>query len=403
MARRTPLRKLLEQSGASLSPYGPALDDAGGDHIELAEAFTDIELEYAAIRKASVLFDAPHRAVLEVSGADRIDFLQRMITQDLRALAPLCATRAFWLNRKGRIDADLRVINLDDRILLTLDAHAAKRAAETLSAYVITEDVTITDVTDRRHILHLLGPTASDLLRALTGASPDNNHAARCTIDNVPCLVDRQDMANISAFELILDSPDDAPDLWSALLDAAAMRTAEDGSPAPSPDLAKQVRLRPCGWHAVNIARIESGVPLYNIDFGPDSLPHETGVLHDRVSFKKGCYLGQEVVARLEALGKPKQQLVALRIDPVPSPDEPHDPRLPVAPAQLFAENDALGEVIGAVTSSSLSPMLGNAPIAFAQLRTKHAEPGTRLATSAQGAILHATVQPHLQFWPANV
>ncbi len=400
MARRTPLRKLLEQYGASLSHYGPALDDATGDHVQLAEAFTDIELEYAAIRKACVLFDAPHRAILEVTGADRLDFLQRMLTQDLRPLAPLSCTRAFWLNRKGRIDADLRVINLEDRTLLTLDAHAAHRAHESLSAYVITEDVNITNLTDQRHVLLLLGPTAPDLLNALANSSPHNNRAARAAINNVRFLIDRQDLANVPAYELILDSPDDAPALWSALLDAAAVRTSDDGSPAPSPDLAKQVRLRPCGWHALNIARIESGVPLYNIDFGPDSLPHETGVLHDRVSFKKGCYLGQEVVARLEALGKPKQTLVALRIDPSPSPDEPHDPRLPVAPAQLFAEHDALGEVLGAITSSTLSPMLGNAPIALAQLRTKHADPATRLATSAQGAILHATVQPRLQFWP---
>lgn len=401
MARITPLRKLLEASAAALSPYGPALDDSN-NHVLLADAFADIELEYAAIRKSCVLFDCPHRAVLEVSGGDRLDFLQRMITQDLRPLSPNSCTRAFWLNRKGRIDADLRVINLDDRILFSLDAHAAQRAHESLSAYVITEDVAITNLADQRHALLLLGPTAPDLLRALANISPDNNHAARATINNINLLADRQDLANIPAFELILDSPDDAPALWSALLDAASVRTSEDGSPAPSPDLAKQFRLRPCGWHALNIARIECGVPLYNIDFGPDSLPHETGVLHERVSFKKGCYLGQEVVARLEALGKPKQKLVALRIDPSPSPEEPHDPRLPIAPAQLFAEHDALGEVLGAITSSTLSPMLGNAPIALAQLRTKHAEPGTRLATSAQGAILHATVQPRLQFWPTS-
>ncbi len=411
MARITPIRKWLAQAHADFLPYGPPINpDTPADprHIELVNSFAELELEYASKRKACVLFDAPHRALLQVTGSERLDFLQRMITQDLRPLAPGACARAFWLNRKGRIDADLRVINLEDRILLTLDAHAARRAHESLSAYVITEDVTITDLTDQRHSLLLLGPTAPDLLRALaqplSGPHPADladNHACRATLAGVELLIDRQDLANIPSFECILDSPEHALTLWPALLEAASpYNAAPDGASKPATELAQRIKLRPCGWHALNVARIESGVPLYNIDFGPDSLPHETGVLHDRVSFKKGCYLGQEVVARLEALGKPKQQLVALRIESQPSPEDRHEARLPIAPAQLFAEGDALGDVLGAITSSTLSPMLAGAPIAFAQLRTKHAAPATRLATSAQGVILTATVQPRLQFWP---
>src|SRR6185436_21150893 len=95
---------------------------------------------------------------------------------------------------------------------------------------------------------------------------------------------------------------------------------------------------RRIGWHAYNIARLEAGWPIFNIDFGPDSLPHETGVLNDRVSFKKGCYLGQEVVARMQSLGHPKQRLVGLKAVEETGADED---RVPEAGAALHAARPA--------------------------------------------------------------
>ena len=140
-------------------------------------------------------------------------------------------------------------------------------------------------------------------------------------------------------------------------------------------------------------SRIEAGTPLFHVDFGSDNLPHETGILDARVSFRKGCYPGQEVVARMQSLGKPKQVLVALRIA---------EDALPTAGSPVFergADGEA-GSPVGTVTSSTLAPMLGAASVAFAMVRTAHAQPGTVLSVPAEGARATATVQPSLRFLP---
>lgn len=152
-------------------------------------------------------------------------------------------------------------------------------------------------------------------------------------------------------------------------------------------------RARPAGWHAYNIARIEAGTPLHHVDYGSDSLPHESGLVAERVSFRKGCYLGQEVVARMESLGKPKQRLVGLRIA---------EDALPVSGSPVFelGPDGAPGNPVGTVTSSTLSPMLGASCVAFAMVRSAHAEPGTVLGVPAEGVRATATVQPRLRFLP---
>src|SRR5439155_17574914 len=137
-------------------------------------------------------------------------------------------------------------------------------------------------------------------------------------------------------------------------------------TPDPSPDGAgrsqgaRTGRARRIGWHAYNIARIEAGWPIFNIDFGPDSLPHETGVLEDRVSFKKGCYLGQEVVARMQSLGHPKQRLVGLKAKEWTTSGG--EEGVPEEGTRVYAqargqEGGQPPEVVGAVTSSAASPM----------------------------------------------
>jgi folate-binding protein YgfZ len=166
--------------------------------------------------------------------------------------------------------------------------------------------------------------------------------------------------------------------------DASERRTAQPAAP-----LARRI-----GWHALNMARIEAGTSLYLVDFGPDSLPHETGIetLADRVSFKKGCYLGQEVVARMNALGHPKQRLVGLRIE---APEGVQA----ITGTQLLAADDPSAPVVGAVTSSCLSPMLGQAHIAFAMVKWAQAQEGAKVWAQCEDKRVPATVRESLIFW----
>lgn len=420
MAHVSPLRNLHALAEASFIAYGmpPGTSETarGGvdvgearPAVEVVETFGEIEGEYAALRKGCVMLDQPQRATIEVTGVDRLEFLNRMLTQNLKGMPEGRAARSFWLNRKGRIDADLRLLELGDRTLLDVDVHAAARAAATLAAYIITEDVALADVTPSWHRLALHGPTAIPLLRAVAGQAADAletpGHAATITIASRPVIADRQDAAGETGVELLMRTGD-VEAVWHELLEAGGEHDG-NGNGAAKPG--NGFRLRPAGWHAFNIARVEAGWPVYNIDFGPESLPAETGVLHDRVSFTKGCYLGQEVVARMHALGAPKQVLVALRIEEQPS-GMPHasggapGPMQPLTGSPVFlpASREDEGEIIGAVTSSVVSPMLGGAPIAFAQVRGKWAEAGAELRVGAENRRLKAAVQPSLRFWPKS-
>jgi folate-binding protein YgfZ len=374
-------------------PYGPS---GGSDEesdraaaIELVSTFGPVEAEYAAIRKGAGLMDCPHRGAIRVRGRDRRDFLNRMLTQELKDLAAGDVRRAFLVNRKGRIDADLTIVHLDAETWLEVDVHQAVPAAASLQSFLFAEDVAIEDVSEQFHMIGIHGKLALDVLTAARSATAaaagideaQSRAAWRATIAGADVIIARSDETGEPGLHLIVRR-EDAETAWRALLDTDA--TVGRG----------KHRVRPIGWYAYNIARIEAGTPLFNIDFGPTNLPHETGVLRDHVSFTKGCYPGQEVVARMEMLGQPKQVLVGLRIE---------GDLLPVAGGQVFeapqgSESDSLGSPIGAVTSSTLSPMLGGTPVAFAMVRTADAAEGSGVVVNAEGKQVRARVSS-LRFW----
>jgi folate-binding protein YgfZ len=373
------------ERGAGILPadgqvhYLPWAD--GGDPVALVPAsYGSVEVEYAALRRGCALLDGCARGIIRVRGKDRLDVLQRMLTQDLRGLESGGVRRSFWLNRKGRIDADLSVVAFDDHWLLECDALDAPGAATSLSSFIFNEDIELVhDATLR--VLSLAGPSTFEALTAVgadTGVlAPSDARSCMVHVAGIPCHAWRLDWFGVPTVHLAC-AAERAAELWKALLAQV--------------DLAHgRRRVRPCGWYAQNIARIEAGEPWCHVDFGRESLPHESGVLRERVSFTKGCYLGQEIVARMESLGKPKQVVAALRIvgDALPSAGE-----------QIFSltEGGGLAEQVGAVTSSTLSPMLGAVSIALATVRTAHAAPGTILAVNAEGMTARAVVQPTLRF-----
>lgn len=395
--RVSPLRKLQQLAEASLAFYGPP--EAG---ISVAETFGELELEYAAIRKACILLDQPHRAVLEITGPDRLDFLNRMVTQELKGLTPLHTRSTFWLNRKGRIDADLRLIELGSRMLVDLDILACRRTIDGLNAFIITENVSIGDVSETTHRLALHGPTAAALLHEV--AEPLNGPpvlslspgaVSTVRIRGHEVVVDRDDSTGEVGLELTMPA-EAAVDVYQTLVETGQVHDDSNGD-----DPATRFRLRPSGWHAYNIARIEAGRPLYNIDFGPDSLPHETGIIHDRVSFTKGCYLGQEVVARMQSRGHSKKLLMGIKCESVLTHGEEGVPlpSQPVTASRVWDAADPEGDPIGAVTSSTLSPMLGSSPICFAMIKHDKAKPGLSVLVEADAQRIKGATQPQLTFW----
>ncbi len=403
MARASPVQQLHDNAGAVRAPYGPP-----ENAVPVVQTYGELALEYGALRKSAALFDWPHRATLVITGADRLEFLNRMVTQELKGFEAFGSRPAFWLNRKGRIDADLRLVELGDRMLADVDVFAAERARGGLAEFVITEDVTIHDAGEAFHRLGLHGPRAREIIASASepvrGPGVGTLEPARATavaIAGREVVVDRSDACGVIGLELTA-RVEHAREVYERLLEFAHRH---EDDPAARAAAKPGLWLRPAGWLAYNTARIEAGTPIYNLDFGPDSLPHESGVLHERVSFKKGCYLGQEVVARMESRGHSKRTLVALRCGPdAPTQQDPentpspYDRPLPVAGASVYAPDGAGAEPIGAVTSSTLSPMLGAAAICFAAVRPGHDAPGTSLSVEAEGRRLPASVEPRLRF-----
>jgi len=362
-------------------PFGPA-DEAGAPTCEVVAQYAEVELEYAAIRSGVALIDCPERATLVVTGEDRVDFVNRLVTQEIAKLADGGVACAFLTNRKGRIDADLVIVRLADALLVDTLAHDVAPVRDALEKLHFSEDVAFTSRVGTHARLMLAGPKAEGALKALgLDAAATGAPAAACwraALGDAHAEIWRVEEFGAPGFALSVPIAH-AANLWRSLVTFGA---------------------RPAGWFATNTARIEAGTPYFRIDFGPTNLPAETGVLASRVSFTKGCYPGQEVVARMQHLGKPKQMLTGLRIEA---------DLLPVAEAQVFAVSGAvaspaalpdasasaptaLGDQVGVVTSSGIAPMLGAAPVAFAMLSSSAYGEGTRVLVNAEGEQAPATV-----------
>jgi folate-binding protein YgfZ len=414
MAHLSPLNNRHEDAGATFLEFGSSEADAPGARV--VESFGEIEAEYAAIRKGVALLDFPHRAVVRVTGSERVDFLNRMLTQELRSGgSPLPAgsvVSSFWLNRKGRIDADLRLIELGDSesepngMYLETDVLAAPNLVKTLEAFVFSEDIAFEDVSDSTHRLGLHGPAAARLLADHSSAIRtdlpsigDIRHGQATAIEiaGKRVVAFRSDTTGEIGIELIVASDDLIP-VFDELAQHARTDHGHHNDPATD-----TYRLRHAGWHAFNIARIEAGTPLFQIDFGSTNLPHESSLLDSRVNFKKGCYLGQEVVARMQSLGHPKQLLCCVRIQQSDAPDdERNQPVTGCAIAPLEEGKSEPGvdaKPIGGVTSSCRSPMLGDDVLCFAMVKWGHHEPGTRVLVQTPTGWTPGEIQSSLAAW----
>ena len=407
------IHRQLEAAGASFVSFGPSGAAEAAAPVEIVETFNEYHAEYAAIRKSVGIFDQPQRGVVELTGKDRLEFLHRMITHDTRGLLPGQCRRAFLLSKQGRITADMIVMHEAQRTLIDLDVFQAAEITRELDKYLFSEEVKLRDVSASFHQIALHGPNGFKLIEHLIGiAMPplEVMQHATVTIDGASGVVYRRDVTGSMGLHLIVPC-EAASGVFARMVDAVGglvpnIDKASSEFRVPSSELkgeesvagnsasstrnselgTRNFRLIPgrgIGWVAFNTARIEAGTPLFHIDFGPDSLPGETGLLDDAVSFTKGCYLGQEIVARMKHLGHPKKIIVGLKCD---------DDRLPIAGSQVYEADAPGGTIIGGITSSTLSPLLGGSAIALASMKWAKHHVGTIVSVPAEGAHVKATV-----------
>jgi folate-binding protein YgfZ len=289
--------------------------------------------EYELIRDSVGLADASARGKLRLTGAEAAEFLQGQVTNDVESLAPGSGCYAALLNHKGKVRLDMRVLRGDDWIWIDTEPGAAAPMAHTVQMYGIGRDVRAEDVTESEAILSLLGPAA----RSRLDAEPPDEESSFVRGEH--------GLYVATAFGV---------DVICPAAEAEAVRVA--------------LGVEPVSDEAAECLRIEAGRPRFGVDFDSDTIPEEAGLNERAVSFTKGCYVGQETVARLHYKGKPNRHLRGLALsEPVPSGSE------------LRLGDRAVGTV-GSVTTS---PVHG--PIGLALVR-REAAPGDRLEVADSGA-----------------
>ena len=222
-----------------------------------------VELEYAVMRRGCGLLDQPQRGTIVIRGEDRVDLLNRMVTQDLKGLSTSHACHGFLTDRKGRITADLILIAAEDALYLDLDMHQVASVCEVLHHHVFTEDVQIEDESLEWYRLGLHGPEVARVVEAHGGLREEHLGVSSLSIAESEVLAVRRDIAGTVGCDLLLPRAE-VVSVWTAIRAHAQILG---------------IRTRAVGWYAFNTARLEGGTPLFNIDFGSTSLPHETGLI----------------------------------------------------------------------------------------------------------------------------
>ncbi|MDF1810053.1 MAG: glycine cleavage T C-terminal barrel domain-containing protein [Phycisphaerales bacterium] len=381
---KSPLHDLHTQQEAFFLTYG-----TGEDAYEVVETFGDLDMEYAAIRKGCVIYEEPHIGTIRVSGKDRGEFLNNMLTSKVDELQNGDIAYAFWLNRKGRIEADLRIAQREHEMLISLDRSLIKTSVDSISSFLFAEEVEIRDVSAELQHLSIHGPTSLQLIDSLTddGVSVlelKEKHHMSVQIDEVSILIERIDFTGEIGLYLTIPR-ENMLAVYTKLLEVAQSKP--------------ELKAKPTGWLAINAARIEAGNPMFQVDFGQSNLPVESGIIDTRVNFTKGCYLGQEVVARMHARNACTKKVVAIRVVGEQITTENQEVHQPVGGSQIFEPNKEGETPIGSVTSSTISPMLGAIPICFAMLKNDFTTPGTKLKVSAEGKLADCVVEESLVFW----
>jgi tRNA-modifying protein YgfZ len=308
----------------------------------------ELDAQYRQLREECGLLERPGRGAIDVLGPDGAEYLQGQLTNDVESLAAGEGQYAALLDRKGHMQTDLRVLRVgDDAILLDTEPATKDAALRHLTMYSIGRDVQVADATAERAFVSLIGPRSAEI--AATAPLPEFANEA----------------TKVAGVDVLAVGTRDGIDLLfpTAERERVVATLLEAGAVEVSPE-------------AVEIVRIEAGVPRFGAEMDAATMPAEASIVEDAVSFTKGCYIGQETVARLHYKGKPNRHLRGLRLSGAAAPG-----------AALRLGEKEVGTLGGAV----VSPARG--PIGLAIVR-REAEPGTELTVGEDGVTAEVVALP---------
>jgi folate-binding protein YgfZ len=299
----------------------------------LPGAFGDWQSEYWCAYNSVALIDKNYRCHLSFTGPDRVRYLNAILTNNIKDLPPFQGNVSLLLNPQGHILAEIETYALPESLFCLSYAMIRERLIETLDKYIIMDDVTLTDETQRFGTLALEGPSAASIVKDLTEIDLNSlaelaRHEAR--VSAIPCTIIRRSPGKFVGAEFLAERAD-LEALWQTLLEKT---NAAGGGPI--------------GYTALSALRLEQGIPWFSYDFGEKQIPHEAALENTHISYTKGCYTGQEIVERVRSRGQVNRRRVGLRFtgEAVPSPGE------------VLTSG---GKEAGYVTRAAFSPALASA------------------------------------------
>ena len=331
--------------------------------------YGDTLLEYASVREGGVgLIDLSPRGRMLITGTEGIQFLNGLITNDMKTLAENSWMPAAFPNVQGRLIASVRVIRLKDEqtdknvfpvFLIDTEPATHERVLKTIERFTLAGDFRVRDVSQQTAQITVQGKKSASIVRSVAGekaAKLAANGALQIAWQESEVTIVRATHTGEDGFDLILNAGD-ASSLWDALHAAGA---------------------RPVGYDALEILRIEAGLPRYAVDMDETNVVTEAA-LDDAVSYTKGCYIGQEIIARIKYRGHVAKKLSGLMFNQAEK-------------VELGASVQSTdGKEIGRITSVTYSPHLGRT-IALGYLKYDYLASGTSVTILAGDEELLAQV-----------
>jgi folate-binding protein YgfZ len=316
----------------------------------LPARFGSVESEYRAARETAILSDTNYHAVFRFEGPDRARYLNAVLTSDVKSLTPGEGAVGLLLNAQGHILAEIETLALPDSILAITYASVGAATFAHLEKFIIMDDVTLTDLSASLGSVAVSGPAVGELVLALTGVNLGalTVHAhVEATLGTIPCRIVKRAFPGAEVFV----ARERVGELWTVLRASVAA-------------------LGGCtiGYEAINVLRLEAGVPWFGVDFDEKQIPHEAGLEISHINYSKGCYTGQEIVERVRSRGQVNRRRVGLGFDGAAVPE---------AGTKLLAGGAEVGNVTSAAYSFAAERAIG-----MGYLRREHTTPGRQLQWS---------------------
>ena len=337
--------------------------------MECVADYGDVTAEYLALTQKAGLLDLSFRSRLCLTGADRVRFLHGQVTNEVKNLPEGSGSYAALITAKGKMQSDLNIFRLQDELLLDFEPGLAATVSERLEKYIIADDVQVVNVATMYGLLSVQGPSSADIVAqslklAVTLPSGPLRFSKILDSNFGEIYVVNNPRLGGNGFDLFIPAPAMAPAAEKLL----AVITAAGGCG--------------CGWRAFEVARIEAGIPRFGADMDESNIPLEAGLEQRAVSFKKGCYIGQEVISRIQTIGQVAKALRGLRLEtclkdsPKKGDEILHD-----------------GKAVGYVTSATTSPKL-QVTIVLGYVRKEVNQPGAELELATSSGKFPAKIVP---------